>query len=88
MKGEKYEGTEKLKLWNIEKGFYKGLAVVSLWDINDTNVYYRAVINKKGEIIDGEYVECGMIETGSTDDTENDISDAFDGLPDAYWNID
>ena len=88
MKGEKYAGTEKLKIWDIEKGFYKGLAVVSLWDFKDANGYYRATINKMGEIIDEEYVECGMIETGDSDDTENDISDAFDGLPDAYWNID
>lgn len=29
-----------------------------------------------------------MVERGSSDDIENDISDAFDGLADAYWNID
>lgn len=88
MNGEKYAGTEKLRLWNIERGFYKGLAVVDLWDYHDINGYYRATINKNGEITDKHYIECEMVERGSSDDIENDISDAFDGLADAYWNID
>ena len=88
MNGEKYAGTEKLRLWNIERGFYRGLAVVDLWDYHDIYGYYRATINKNGEIIDKQYIECEMVERGSSDDIENDISDAFDGLADAYWNID
>lgn len=86
MNGEKYAGTEKLRLWNIERGFYKGLAVVDLWDYHDINGYYRATINKNGEITDKHYIECEMVERESSDDIENDISDAFDGLTDAYWN--
>lgn len=96
MYGEEYIPTCKLSIMSIEEGFVKNKATVKLYSYNskglrDFEGYYLAQINKEGEILSQRYIACEMREhdgTGKNYSDIEDLSDAYEGDSDAYWNTD
>lgn len=83
---------KKIDIMHFETGFVSGKARVSIY-AHDSRYrrldgYYDAVITSVGEIVSQKWVDCDMRESDYNDNDCSDISDAFDGDPSAYWNID
>lgn len=84
---------KKIDIMYFETGFVSGKARVSIYDhdhlgCRSLDGYYDAVITSTGEIVTQNWVNHDMREPNCNDNDYNDISDAFDGDPSAYWNID
>lgn len=84
---------KKIDIMSFETGFVSGKARVSIYyhdhfGSRSLDGYYDAVITSTGEIVTQNWVNCDMREPSYDDNDYNDISDAFDDDPSAYWNID
>jgi hypothetical protein len=84
---------KKIDIISFETGFVSGKARVSIYyhdhfGSRSLDGYYDAVITSTGEIVTQNWVNCDMREPNYDDNDYNDISDAFDDDPSAYWNID
>ena len=84
---------KKIDIMSFETGFVSGKARVSIYyhdhfGCRSLDGYYDAVITPTGEIVTQNWVNCDMREPNYDDNDYNDISDAFDDDPSAYWNID
>ena len=84
---------KKIDIMYFKTGFVSRKARVSIYDhdhlgCRSLNGYYDAVITPTGEIVTQNWVNHDMREPNCNDNDYNDISDAFDGDPSAYWNID
>lgn len=84
---------KKIDIMSFETGFVSGEARVSIYyhdhfGCRSLDGYYDAVITSTGEIVTQNWVNCDMREPNYDDNDYNDISDAFDDDPSAYWNID
>ena len=84
---------KKIDIMSFKTGFVSGKARVSIYyhdhfGCRSLDGYYDAVITPTGEIVTQNWVNCDMREPNYDDNDYNDISDAFDDDPSAYWNID
>lgn len=84
---------KKIDIMCFETGFVFGKAKVSIYAHDSKGYrmldgYYDVVITSVGEIVTQKWVVFDMREHDYNDSDYNDISDAFDGDPSAYWNID
>jgi hypothetical protein len=84
---------KKIDIMSFETGFVSGKARVSIYyhdhfGCRSLDGYYDTVITPTGEIVTQNWVNCDMREPNYDDNDYNDISDAFDDDPSAYWNID